>query len=111
MAAPPGRLLTSASLRLFLWWTTERTGLASLQHLFGIERSEELRQLRHEPGPSGLMTRAQPGAVVAVEVLVEEHMIAPVRIILECRRAAVHRPVTVGIAQEDAFETARDLLC
>ena len=56
------------------------------------------------------MTGAQPGAVVAVEVLVEQDMIAPVRIVLERRRAAVDRPVTIRVAQEDPFEAAGDLL-
>ena len=55
-----------------------------------------LQQLRHQAGPSGLMARADAGAVVAVEVLVEQHQVPPVRIALiqlDCRRApAAGRP-------------------
>ena len=46
---------------------------------------------RHEPGPAGLVRGAQPLSVVAMEVLVEEDEIAPVRVLLELRRCPVHR--------------------
>ena len=54
------------------------------------------------PGPAGLMAGAEAGAVVAVEVLVEQDEIAPVRVFLELPRAAVDRPPAVLVAQEDA---------
>ena len=38
------------------------------------------------------MARAEPGPVVAVEVFVEEDVVAPVRVILELRSASVDRP-------------------
>ena len=38
-----------------------------------------LQQLGHEAGPAGLVAGAEAAAVVAVEVLVEEHQVAPVR--------------------------------
>ena len=49
--------------------------------------------LGHEPGPAGLVAGAQPRPVVAVEVLVEEDVVAPVRIGLELLRAAIDRPL------------------
>ena len=52
--------------------------LAGLEQLFGIDQSEELNQLRHQSCPSGLVTRAEPRPVVAVDVLVEQKMVAPV---------------------------------
>src|SRR5262249_36239409 len=64
----------------------------------------------NDSGPSGLMTRAQTGAVIAMEVLVEQDQVAPVRVLLELPALAVHRPPPILITQEDAGETARDLL-
>ena len=62
------------------------------------------------PGPAGLVARAEPGAVVAVEVLVEEDVVAPVGIGLELLRAAVDGSPAVLVAQEDAGEPVGDLL-
>ena len=41
------------------------------------------------PGLAGLVAGAEAGAVVAVEVLVEEHQLAPVRVGGEARLVAV----------------------
>ena len=49
----------------------------------GIEVAEYLDQSRHHTGPTGLMTGADAGAVVAVEIFLEQQMIPPVRIRLE----------------------------
>ena len=38
----------------------------------GVEAAEEFDQRRHQSGPAGLMTGADPGAVVAVKILVEQ---------------------------------------
>ena len=84
--------------------------LAAFQALLRIERAEELDQLRHQPGPAGLMAGAEPRAVVAVEVFVEQDVVAPVGIGLELLRAAVHRPPAVLVAQEDPREPVGDLL-
>src|SRR5262245_15266977 len=43
---------------------------------------EQVHATGDDAGPSRLVARAEPGAVVAVEVLVEQHEIAPVRILL-----------------------------
>ena len=71
--------------------------LAGLEQLLRIEQAEELDQLGHQPGPAGLVAGAEAGAVVAVEVLVEQEVVAPVRVVLEllaCRRtpAAARSP-------------------
>src|SRR5262249_60394140 len=68
-----------------------------------------LRGLGPDPGPAGLMARADPGAVVAVEVLVEEHEVAPVRVVLEFLGTAVDRPPPVTSAQKDAGQAAGQL--
>ena len=66
--------------------------------------------LGHEPGPAGLMAGAQPGAIVAVEVFVEEDVVAPVGIGLELLGAAIDGPPAMFIAQEDPAKPIRDLL-
>src|SRR3954469_1261738 len=55
------------------------------------------------------MARADAGAVVAVEVLVEKDQIAPVRVLLKSGGAAVQRPAVV-LAQEDQADPPRDLI-
>src|SRR5262245_49435677 len=64
---------------------------------------------RDHAGPSGLMTGAEAGAVVAVKVLVEENQIAPVRILLEHARAAKHRTTAVGAAEKNVSQTPGDI--
>ena len=60
-----------------------------------------------EPGPAGLVAGAQPGAVVAVEVLVEQEWSRQCGIGLELLRAAVDGPPAVLVAQEDAGRADR----
>ena len=40
-------------------------------------------QERHDPGPTGLVACADPGACIAVEVLVEQQQVMPMRVVLE----------------------------
>src|SRR5262245_54081894 len=74
----------------------------------------DLGEVAHEEGddagPSRLVAGAQAGAVVSVEVLVEEHQVAPARILLELLDAAVDRPATRPVAEEDAGQARRQLL-
>src|SRR5580704_19714465 len=49
----------------------------------GVEVPEDFDQRRHEASPAGLMTGADAGAVVAMEVLVEQQIITPEGIGLE----------------------------
>ena len=88
----------------------ERGLLARLQDTLGIQQAEELDELGHDPGPAGLVAGAQPGAVVAVEVLVEQDVVAPVGIGLELLRAAVDGSPAVLVTQEDPGEPVGDLL-
>ena len=50
-----------------------------------------LDEFGNQSGPAGLMARADPGAVVAMEVFVERDQIAPVWVVLEFFRAAENR--------------------
>src|SRR5215216_5613092 len=61
------------------------------------------------PGPTGLMACPYPGAVVAVEVLVEQQIVSPQRIGLELLGFPEHGAPTVGPESEDTLEPARDL--
>src|SRR5262245_15954386 len=88
----------------------ERRPADVLEHPLRIEPAEPLDQIGDETGPSGLVARADTGAGVAVEVLVEEDQIAPVRVGLERGGFAVHRPGALLVAEEDANEAPRDLL-
>src|SRR5262245_47254690 len=53
------------------------------------------------------MAGAHAAAVVAVEVLVEEQQLAPLRIALESLGVSVDRTAAVRVAQEGAYEPAR----
>ena len=51
-----------------------------------------LQEFRNQTGPARLVTGADAGAVIAVEVFVEGNEIAPIRIRLKFLDAAKHRP-------------------
>src|SRR5947209_5841594 len=55
------------------------------------------------------MTRSDTCAGVAVEVLVEEHEILPVRVVAIESVRGVHRPAALAVLQENAGHSARDL--
>src|SRR5262249_13556957 len=57
---------------------------------------EDLHQRRDDGGPSGLVAGPEAGAVVAVEVLVEEDVIPEARVVGELVGAAVDGPVAAG---------------
>src|SRR5262249_60185486 len=65
-------------------------------------------QLRDDRRPSRLVTRAETLARVAVEVLVEEDQVAPVRVGLKALTRAVHR-TAAHPSQEDRRQTPRQL--
>src|SRR5215472_2085280 len=62
---------------------------AEFQQLLGRARGEQMHDPRDHAGPSGLMAGAEPGAAVAVEILVEQDEIAPMRVFLEFPGAAI----------------------
>src|SRR4051812_38064274 len=65
---------------------------------------------RDDPGPPGLVTGAEPGTVVPVEVLVEQQQVTPVRVLLERGGAAVYRPPPILVLEKDRFQAPSDLL-
>src|SRR4051794_41675342 len=72
--------------------------------------SAEREEVRDQPGPAGLVRGADAAAGVAVEVLEEEQVVPEVRVVLQLRVAAEHRPPPVGPAQEEAGQPVRPLL-
>ena len=75
-----------------LFLLTEGCSPASLQKGLGIELAENVDQAGDDPGPTRLMAGADPGTVIAVEVLVKQDVIPPVRVRLELFRAAINWP-------------------
>src|SRR6202142_1110391 len=69
-----------------------------------------LDELRDQTGPPGLMAGAEPGAVVAVKVLIEQDVVAPVRILLKRRLPAEDGAATVGAARHQTDEPLRELV-
>src|SRR3954447_26038393 len=69
-----------------------------------------LDHARDHAGPARLVARTDAGAVVTVEVLVEEDQVPPVRVLLELRGAAVGRTMAVAVPHEDADQAAGDLM-
>src|SRR5436305_11453079 len=68
-----------------------------------------LDEFGDEARPARLMVCAQPGAVVAVKVLVEQDQVLPVRIGLELLGAAEHRTPAALVPQEELDEPPREL--
>src|SRR5271166_3434599 len=77
----------------------------SLLALAGL--STLLHQLRDYAGPSGLVARSNSGARIAMEVLMEQHQVAPVGIGLELFEIAEHRPAAFFIAKKNVRHAAR----
>src|SRR5262249_22780966 len=68
------------------------------------------QQVCHQRSPAGLVAGANAGAVVSVEIFVEQDEILPMRIAMERLRAPVHRAPTVRPAKEDPAEPPRQLV-
>src|SRR4029078_5365177 len=75
-----------------------------------LGRPHQTDELRDDPGPARLMTRANPRAIVAMEVLEEQEMVTPVRIALELLRGPIDGTSPLRVAQEDARQAVADLL-
>src|SRR5271169_4441015 len=66
-----------------------------------------LHQLRDHAGPSGLVARSNSGSRIAVEVLMKQNQVAPVRIGLELFEITEHRPAAIFIAKKNVRHPAR----
>ena len=65
-----------------------------------------LNQFRDQAGPACLMTCADAGSVVPMEVFVEYDVVTPVRIVLKGLRAAEHRTFPLSILEKDVRQTS-----
>ena len=61
-------------------------------------------------GPAGLVGGAEPGAVVAVEVLVEEQVVVPRRVALQALDVAEARPPAVGAPRKSDTSRLAEVL-
>src|SRR5262245_52910081 len=89
------RLGASRCLRVY-----HRRVLAHLEHLLARGRREQVHHAGDDAGPPGLMARPQARPIVAVEVLVEEDQVPPVRVLLELCRTTINRTPAVLSLQE-----------
>src|SRR5215831_6476226 len=93
------------SLRSPLHRAAAKDGLlANLQEMLGVEEAKDLDACGHEPRPAGLVAGPQSGAVIAMKVLIEEEVVAPMGVGLERLGPPVDGPATTFIAQKDARE-------
>src|SRR5262249_10307752 len=67
-----------------------------------------LKELRHNASPSRLVARAHAGAVVTMEVLVEEDQVLPVRVFLIQSVRPMNRTPAVGSPQENLLRPPRE---
>ena len=70
-----------------------------------------LDEVGYQAGPASLVARAHTSAVVAVEVLVERDVVAPMRVALEQVDLAEYGPPPASVAEEDALQAAGDIAC
>src|SRR5208283_2730078 len=66
-----------------------------------------LQQLRHQRGPTRLMTRSEPFRRIAVEVLIEQNIVPKIWIRLKLLIGAEHRPAALVVSQKHAREAPR----
>src|SRR5215204_5765113 len=82
----------------------ERSRWTLLQKVPCIDRAEVLDQRSDQSGPAGLVDGSESRAVVAVEVLVKQQIVAPVGIGLKRFLTAVDGPAPVRAALPDRRE-------
>src|SRR4029077_19048361 len=73
---------------------------AALEKGLGIELAKNVDQAGDDPGPTRLMAGTHPGAVVTMEVLIEQQIVLPIRIALELLGASKDRPSSALITQK-----------
>src|SRR5262245_42080961 len=72
----------------------------------GCARPEQVHHQGDDPGPAGLMARPDARAGVAVEILVEERVVAPARVLLELAGPIVAWPQAALVTEENAGQPA-----
>src|SRR5262249_52811237 len=65
-----------------------------------------LEQLGDQAGPAGLVRRPGAAAAVCVEILVEQNVVPKVRVVLQLRAVAEHRPAVPLVTKEETAQAA-----
>jgi len=76
-----------------------RKGLLRVAHqrILRVHTLEQINRTRDQSRPSRLMAGSYPCAIVAVEVLVKQNVIPPVRVFLELLGSSIDRAPIVGV--------------
>src|ERR1700739_2785205 len=76
-------------------------------YLGGVARHQELRD---QTRPAGLMCRADAPPGVAVEVFIEEYVVAEVRVVEGALAQAMDRPTAVRIREEQPCQARGEIV-
>src|SRR5262249_54753913 len=98
-----------ATLRLYLYLGHSRH-FAEFEHLLGAGGCKQMHAASDDTGPASLMAGTEAGTIVAVKVLVERQVIAPVWVLLKLAGTPVDRSPAMVVPQKDAGYSAQDLL-
>src|SRR5437773_10573652 len=104
-AASRGSRLATRRLLDFL----EGGLVAAFEELLGRDGCKYMHGAGDDARPSRLVARAEAGPVVAVEVFVEQEIVAPVRVRVTPARSPLYGRPALAVPQEDAGHPARDL--
>ena len=74
-SGPAGNLLTSHPSR--------KVGLGDVEPIRPAPTGKQIKHSGNDPGPSCLVTRPQTGAIVPMEIFIEQNVIFPVRFVLK----------------------------
>src|SRR5437667_9737086 len=92
------------------WTTCNSTSTSRLGGGQTAPARHVLDQADDHRGPTGLVGRAESLARVAVEIFVEEHQVAPVRVLGPPGIVAVARAAAVGVGQKEAGQAPGQLV-
>src|SRR6516164_3332475 len=85
-----------------LLFSTRRRHPPASQKFSRVDFAENFDECGNNPGPPRLMARTDAGAVVPMEIFIEQQIVSPVRIALKFFGTAENRPPAVCVAQENA---------
>ena len=80
----------------------QQFGPGHLEKICRLSAVEHIKSARDKAGPAGLVAGPEARTVVAVEILVEQNGVFPVRIFLKLACSAIHGPLAIRIAEKNA---------
>lgn len=97
----PREYLAALARHRFAWMREELpTALTAL-----------LQEIGHYTCPTGLMAGADPCAILTMEIFVEEHEVAPMRVLLKFLDPSVHSPAPLVVPEEYVGQAAGEFCC